>query len=48
MAELTRIRVTEEQADALHDMQERGESYHDVVARLLETYEQQQNRQTTA
>lgn len=46
MAELTRIRVTEEQADRLYEMQERGEAYHDVVDRLLDAYETQNDRHT--
>lgn len=32
----TTIRIDENTADALHDMKERGDSYNDVIKRLLE------------
>jgi len=34
----TTISVQDETADELHDLKERGESYDDVVSRLLEAY----------
>jgi len=35
MADTTTIEVREDQADALHDLKERGDSYKDVLDRLL-------------
>jgi hypothetical protein len=37
------IRVTEAQADKLHDLADRGEARHEVVSRLLDAYDQQQD-----
>lgn len=36
VASYTSIRVTEELADELHDMKARGDSYEDVIWRLIE------------
>lgn len=36
MADTTTIEILEDQADALHDLKERGDSYKDVLDRLLE------------
>ena len=40
MTDTTTIEVTEEQADELHKLKQRGESYKDVLDRLLTTWHQ--------
>ena len=38
MDDTTTIAVAEQTADKLHEMKDRGESYDDVINRLLESY----------
>lgn len=38
MADTTTIEILEDQADALHDLKERGDSFKDVLGRLLEQH----------
>ena len=38
MPDSTTIQVTEKTADELHDLKDRGDSYDDVISRLLEAY----------
>jgi len=40
MADYTSIRITEELADELHDRKARGDSYEDVIWRLIEAEEE--------
>lgn len=41
MSEHTSVRVTKETADELYDMKDRGESYEDVIRRLIEGYNEE-------
>lgn len=36
----TTIRVSDENADSLYEMKSRGESYNDVIGRLIELYDE--------
>lgn len=46
MNDSTHIRVGEGNADRLHELKQRGDSYDDVIGRLLDYYEQEQEAQT--
>lgn len=39
MSDYTSIRVTKDLADDLHDLKDRGDSYEDVIRRLIEEAE---------